>query len=312
MLMSMSQLLVRFVLVFTLGGCALLPPSHELIEPGDLPRLVAPPSASRPQVALVLSGGSARGFAHLGVLQVLEREGLRPDLVVGTSAGAIAGALYASGMGTVAMVELAQRLDWFTVFDINPLHSMVHGFGLGLSHGHQLEALLRKSLAVPMQRFPIAFAAVATDLNTGETVVLNHGDAALAIRASSAVPGLMVPVSIGGRLLGDGQIVSPMPVAVARQLGAKIVIAVDVVFPPTHAAMTNPVSVLFQSVLISSYRHLLHERAQADVVVTPKIAGAGQLGFGDRDWLIKAGVDAAERAMPQLRAAFGAKLGQTQ
>ena len=291
-------------LALLLGACATGAPPVPPLGERDLPRYVAPSSTNPPRVALVLSGGSARGFAHLGVLRVLEREGLRPDLVVGTSAGAIAGGLYASGMPVDAIDALAQRLDWFTLFDLDPVRSLLEGLGLGLAKGKRMEAFLRESLRAPMQSFPTRFAAVATDLNSGETVVLNHGDAALAMLASLAVPGMFEPVNVGGRLLGDGQIVSPLPVAVARQLGARVVIAVDVVYPPQHSTLTNPVSVLFQSVLISSYRHLLTERPQADLVLSPVIEIRGQLGLGDRDWLIQKGVAAAEAALPQLRAAF--------
>lgn len=295
------------VLVLALCACSSFKPEGRPVAEIDEPRYLAPSSTRAPQVALVLSGGSARGFAHLGVLRVLEREGLRPDLVVGTSAGAIAGGLYASGMSIDEIEALAVQLDWFTVFDVDPVHSLLGGVGLGLARGRRLETLLRKSLGVSIQAFPMAFAAVATDLNSGQTVVLNHGDAALAMRASSAVPGMLEPVKVGGRLLADGQIVSPLPIAVARQLGARVVIAVDLVFPPKDSAMSNPVSVLFQTVLISSYRHLLNERPLADLVLSPKIETTGQLGFGDRDWLIKSGAAAAEAALPQLRAAFAVK-----
>lgn len=298
-------------LLALLGACATVTPkSNPAVASDDAPRFIAPGGANPPRVALVLSGGSARGFSHLGVLRVLEREGLRPDLVVGTSAGAIVGGLYASGMTLEAIEAIeahAARLDWFTVFDVDPLRSLMRGLGLGFAKGERLEKFLRQPLRAPMQSFPIRFAAVATDLNSGETVVLNHGDAALAMRASAAVPGMLEPVDAGGRLLGDGQIVSPMPVAVARQLGAAVVVAVDVVYPPRHSSLTNPVSVLFQTVLISSYRHLLNERQQADLVVSPAIESTGQLGLADRDWLVKAGVDAAEAALPRLRAIFDAR-----
>ena len=294
-------------LALLLSACATTAPPVPLLDERSLPRYVAPSSKNPPRVALVLSGGSARGFAHLGVLRVLDREGLRPNLVVGTSVGAIAGGLYASGMSVDAIEALAERLDWFTVFDIDPVRALLGGLGLGLAKGQRLEVLLRALMQAPMQSFPTRFAAVATDLNSGETVVLNHGDAALAMRASSAIPGMLEPVHIGGRLLGDGQIVSPLPVAAALQLGASVVIAVDVMYPPQHSSMSNPVSVLFQTMLISSYRHLLTERAKSDVVIAPVIEITGQLGLSDREWLIQAGETAAQAALPQLKAAFGAQ-----
>lgn len=200
--------------------------------------------------------------------------------------------------------RLAQRLDWFTVFDIDPVRSLLKSFGLELAKSRRLELFLHESLGASMVALPFGFAAFANDLNTGEKVILNHGDPALAMRASSAFAGMLVPVNVGGRLLGDGQVVSPMPVAVARQLGARVFFAVDVAYPPKDSEMTNPVSVLFQTVLISRIRHLLNERPQANRVLSPKIECRRQPGFGDREWLIQAGGAAAEAALPQLKAAF--------
>lgn len=262
--------------------------------------------AATPRVALVLSGGSARAFAHLGVLRVLEREGLRPDLVVGTSGGAIVGALYASGRRVSDIEALAASMDWPTLIDIDPFKTLLGGlgFGLGLAQGDQLEAFLRHAIPAALQQMQLPLAAVATDLNTGEAMVLNHGDTARALRASSAVPGLYEPVRIGNRLLGDGQISSPLPVSVARALGAELVIAVDVVYPPQHATLTNIASVLFQAVTISTWHHLLAERKQADVLLIPDIPPTHNLSLSDRNWLISTGERAAEKMLPQLRMAF--------
>ena len=261
--------------VVTVAGCASTIFSSSA-APGDAPEVDPPRFEARrhakpPRVALVLSGGAARAFAHLGVLRVFEREGLRPDLVVGSSAGAIVGAYYAQGMPVAEIEVHAARLSLPTLIDIDPLKSLLGGFGLGLARGERLEGFLRQSLKLPLQTMPTPFAAVATDLNTGESVLLNHGDTPRALRASSAVPGLYEPVRAGERLLGDGQIASPMPVAAARALGARLVIAVDVVYPPQHTALNNPLSVLFQTVTISTYRHLLLEREQADLVIRPVI-----------------------------------------
>ena len=277
--------------------------------PGDLPaidppRFVAVARGAPPDVALVLSGGAARAFAHLGVLRVLEREGLRPDLVVGSSAGAMVGAYYALGMPIARIEAQAARLNLPTLIDIDPVKTLLGGLGLGLAKGQRLEAFLRESLDVPLQSLSIPFIAVATDLNTGEPVPLNHGDTPRALRASSAVPGLYEPVRVGENVLGDGQISSPLPVAVARALGARVVIAVDVVYPPQNASLTSPMAVLFQTVTISTYRHLLREREQADLVVRPVIPPTNDLALSDREWLIAAGEAAAEKMLPALRAAF--------
>lgn len=271
----------------------------------EMPSFVQPDQLAAPKVALVLSGGAARGFAHIGVLRVLLREGLRPDLVVGSSAGAIVGAVYASGLPLADIEALAASLNTETLLDISPWRMVTEGLGLGLARGEQLERFLRNVLPAPMQAFPVPFAAVATDVKTGETVVLNHGDAALALRASSAVPGLYEPVIVGGRMLADGQIVSPLPVDAALQLGAQRVVAVDVVYPPQQASLTNPLAMIFQTVTIGTYRQMLMERSRAHVVISPAIAATdGQLGLGDRVTLIEAGERAAELVLPQLRALF--------
>lgn len=292
-----------------MAGCA-----STIFSSGDVPKMLAAAeeprfeplfaSAPRPHVALVLSGGSARGFAHLGVLRVLEREGLRPDLVVGTSAGAIVGALYASGRSVADIEAILSRINWPMLIDIDPLKMVFAGFGLGLARGERLEAFLRRAVPVPLQGLQLPFAAVATDLSTGDAVVLNHGDTARALRASSAVPGLYEPVRSGALLLGDGQVVSPLPVSVARQLGARIVVAIDVVYPPQHASLTNPLSVLFQTVTISTWRQLLMERPKADLLLQPKIPPTSNLALSDREWLIEAGEQAAEKLLPELRKAF--------
>ncbi len=276
------------------------------VTPVDPPRFVAySPTAPPPRVALVLSGGAARAFAHLGVLRVLEREGLRPDLVIGSSAGAMVGAYYASGRPVAEIEALAARLDLPTLIDIDPVKTVLGGFGgLGLAKGQRLEAFLRQSIGVPLQSLPTPFIAVATDLNTGESVALNHGDTPRALRASSAVPALYEPVRIGERILADGQIASPMPVGVARRLGARIVIAVDVVYPPQNASLSGPISVLFQTITISTYRHLQREQEQADLVIGPAIPPTSDLALSDREWLIAAGEAAAEKSLAALRAAF--------
>ena len=299
--------LATAALLLLLSGCATIfsiskaPGGVHVVDP---PRFEAPTRAEPPRVALVLSGGAARAFAHLGVLRVLEREGLKPDLIVGTSAGAMVGAYYAAGKSVSEIEAIAARLDLTTLIDIDPVRTLLGGFGLGLAKGERLEAFLRESLDLPLQALPTPFVAVATDLNTGESVLLNHGDTPRALRASSAVPGLYEPVRAGGRMLADGQIASPLPVGAARKLGARVVVAVDVVYPPQNASLTNPLSVLFQTVTISTWRHLLREREQADLLVRPGIPPTSDLALSDRAWLIAAGEAAAEKMLPALRVAF--------
>lgn len=288
------------------AGCATPAPgaAGRTAEALDEPGFVEPPQGTQRRLALVLSGGSARGFAHLGVLRVLEREGWRPDLVVGTSAGAIVGAMYASGLSVADIEAAAATLDWSMLFDFDPVRSLLGGIGLGIVPGERLERFLRQHLPVPVERFPIPFAAVAADMEQGEIVALNRGDAARAVLASCAVPGLYAPVRIRGQLLADGQVVSPLPVLTARRLGAVRVLAVDVVYPPQHSEMSNPISMLFQSMIVSGWRHALAARALADLVITPDIRTPSQLGLASRAWVTEAGERAANAQLVELRDLF--------
>lgn len=286
-----------------MGGCASTvgPVVRPISRVSTEPSLVLPVQQAPRGWALVLSGGAARGFAHIGVLKVLEREGLRPDLVVGSSAGAIVGAMWASGMTAMQIEQAGAELSWNELFDFDPVRAMLGGIGLGLMAGERLEQFLRRYIDKPMEHFGVPFAAVSTDMENAETVALNRGDAVRAVRASCSVPVVYEPIRVGGRLLADGQIVSPLPVPTARLLGVAKVLAVDVIFPPQHAQMSNPASMLFQSLIVSGWRHLLLERAQADVLIAPEIRSDGQLGLESRSWLIAAGKKAASEHIGTIR-----------
>jgi NTE family protein len=198
-------------------------PLHAGEEPATRPAHDAP--APAPALALVLSSGGLRGFAHLGVLKALEAHGVRPDLVVGTSVGALAGALYASGIDGAALERIVADEDfrlgagWFGP-PLGRASLDVHGF---------VAAHLQRQR---IEQFPIGFAAVATDLQRGCLEVFNRGGAAAAVQALSALPGVFEPPRIGGRPYADGGLASPVPMRVARALGAQRVIAVDVTYPP--------------------------------------------------------------------------------
>lgn len=217
------------------------------------------PEADRPKVALVLSGGGARGLSHVGVLKVLEQVRVPVDMVVGTSMGAIIGGLYAAGMSPDELQEQVTRLDWGGLFErreprqllsqrrkeedfeLAPLVQLGFRDGefrlpTGAVSTRSLEMLLRR-YTLPVRHLatfdglPLPFRAVATDMETGEAVVLDHGDLAAALRASMSVPGVFSPLEIDGRILGDGGLVDNLPVEVARSMGADIIIAVNIGTP---------------------------------------------------------------------------------
>ena len=288
--------------IFILSGCAVLTPATPTRIEHE-PRAEATALGGAPAaVALVLSGGSARGFAHIGVIKVLEQAGIRPDLVVGASAGSIVGALYASGMRGDELERAAGRADSSLVGDY-----ALTLYSLGVVRGERLREFINVEVKGRLiEQLPLRFAAVAANLRTGELIAFNHGDTGQAVRASSAIPGVFEPVRVGGRLYADGGLVSPLPVATARAMGARTVIAVDVVYPPADSAISSPLAVLFQTFLIQTYRLKEMERSLADVVIAPVMHTSGQLGFSDRAKLIAAGEDAAISALPVIRAALAA------
>lgn len=301
----MKTLVVALTLL--VAGCAAQLPPSNFREPRHVP-LAALQLAHEP-VALVLSGGSARGFAHVGVLEVLEENGLRPDIVVGSSAGALVGALYAGGLPAK---ELGARLGSFDVSTggwlLWPRMGVLPG-ALGFVSSEGLRSHAAQVLPIQnIERFPMRFASVATDLDLGVAVAFNEGDAATAIEASMAVPVLFAPVKIGAHRFVDGQVASPVPVAAARLLGASKVIAIDVIYPPDDSQLTSAMRVMFQAFLISTYRLRELQLKEADFVLSPDIPQtSGQYGLGDREMLIEAGRRAARSALPALRRIMRAK-----
>lgn len=252
----------------------------------------------REQVALVLGGGGCRGFGHIGVLRVLEREGLRPDLVVGSSAGSLVGALHAAGLDAASIERLGARLN------PNMLRDWVFP-GLGMFSGAGIARFVRTyARRTQIESLPVRFAAVAADLRTGEQVVLDSGDLGLAVQASSSAPGLLEPVRLGGRLLVDGNIASPVPVGAARRLGAKRVLAVDVTFPPGQADLDDPFDALYQGFSILTRKLAMEERASADLFLEPPIPEHQEMSARVVAEHVAAGERAAMAALPRLRRLF--------
>jgi len=247
-------------------------------------------------VALVLGGGGCRGYGHLGVIRVLEAEGIRPDLVVGSSAGSLVGALYAAGMKAAELEKLGERLN------ANLLRDWIFP-KLGIFGGEGIARFVRARVGErAIESLPTRFAAVATDLKSGAMVVLDRGELGAAVQASASAPGLLEPVRLGGRYLVDGNLAAPVPVRAARQLGARAVIAVDVTFPPEHADLADPFDALYQGFSILTRRLALEERALADVVVAPELPKHGDMSPATLRALVDAGETAARAALPALRA----------
>ena len=249
----------------------------------------------KPTMALVLGGGAARGFAHIGVIKVLEANGLVPDLIVGTSAGSVVGALYASGINGFELQRLALSIDESTFSDWTIR-------GRGVFKGEALAAYVNRQVqGRPIEKLPRALAVVATDIRSGESAVFQRGDTGTAVRASSAVPGIFAPVRIGEREYVDGGLTHPVPAVIARRLGAEVVIAVDISSRPADQEVSSTLDVLLQTFSIMGNRVSQYELAQADVVIRPTLNGLKGTDFASRNLAILEGERAATAALEQIR-----------
>ncbi len=270
---------------------------------------VAPPAPAgpapeplRPKVALVLGGGAARGFAHVGVIRVLEQEKIPVDMVVGTSVGSLIGAIWASDQNSFELEWAAFQLEKDHLLDYGLLTAVL---GMGLAKGEKLEAFVTSHVKVKnIEELKIPFAAVATDLNWGEEVVLDRGPVARAVRASSAIPGVFQPVTHMGKLLVDGGVVDNIPVSVARKKGADVVVAVDISENLGNTRITNLVDVLVQAIDIMFALNVERAKKDADVLIQPKVGDVAMLDFSQKKRCMEAGIAAAREAVPRIRQAI--------
>jgi NTE family protein len=274
--------------LLALAGCQTAP-----VAPS--PPLPPRPAARPPRIGLALGGGAARGFAHIGVIQVLEEAGIRPGVVVGTSAGSLVAALYASGKNGAELARLALAMDESAITD--------WAFpGRGLIRGEGLARYVRDNTGGrTIEQLPLSLGIVATDLDSGEGVLFQRGDLGLAVRASSAVPAVFQPVRIGTREYVDGGLVSPVPVRFARQMGAELVIAVDISTAPDGNPTGDMMRLLLQTFAIMGRSINRFELKDADVVLRPKLRGQSSADFTLRRQTIDAGREAATTALAQLR-----------
>ncbi len=257
-----------------------------------------------PRVALVLGGGAARGFAHIGVIRILEQERIPIDLVVGTSVGSLIGAVYASDRDSFDLEWTAFQLTQDDIFDFRLMNTVL---GMGYAKGERMEAWLTAKIRQKnIEQLKVPFAAVATDLNWGYKVVLDRGSVAKAVHASSAIPGVFEPVSHVGKLLVDGGVVDNIPIDVARQKGADIVVAVDISEDVGNTNIKNILDVLLQTTNIMFAENVAHLRGGADVLVAPKVGSVGMLDFTRKKECMQAGMEATRAAMPRIRAAIDA------
>ncbi len=261
--------------------------------PPTTPTAIAP---AKLRIGLALGGGAAKGFAHIGVIKMLEASGIHPDVVAGTSAGSVVGSLYASGMDAFQLQEKAIALDESSIRDVRL-------FSGGLVQGQKLQDYVNQAVGgQPLQSLHRPFAAVATQLETGERTVFVRGNTGQAVRASSSIPGVFEPVEIAGKHYVDGGVVSPVPVDAARQLGADFVIAVDISSKADGSNPDNLAGIVGQAITIMGQRLGAQELARADVVIRPAVGMIGAADFSQKDRAILEGEKAALAAISQIRA----------
>jgi NTE family protein len=340
---------IRFAFLTTCASCALLAgpafastsqPESATIQSLGTSAAPAPTAAAaadregdRPRIGLVLSGGGARGAAHVGVIRVLEQMRIPVDAVAGTSMGAVVGGLYAAGLSATEIGDVFSALDWQDLLtDRPPRRELVfrrkqddrsilargalgvrEGEGvvlpLGLVQGQKITQLLRAA-TLPVaeihdfDQLPIPFRALATDLETGDPVVLRSGDLATVLRASMSAPGVFAPVEIDGRLLVDGGLVDNLPVDLARSMGVDVLIVVDVSFPlASRDELGSPLDVTNQMIGIMVRRGTLESREKltaSDILVEPDLGSMTAVSFNRMPQVIEAGEHAARAAQPRL------------
>lgn len=250
-----------------------------------------------PKIALVLGGGSAKGFSHIGVLRVLEQEKIPIHMIIGTSVGSLIGGIYAANPDSFQLEWIAFKIEKNDILDLSIIYSK-----LGPAQGTRLESFVEQKVAVKkIEDTKIPFYPIATDLNTGETIVLEKGSLSKAIRASSAIPGIFVPVTFGNRLLVDGGVTNSTPCDVARNKGADIVIAVNLLKDIKDYNINSVVDIIGQSVNIMMHQSNKTKLKYADVIIEPDTKGVSIFDFTQKKVLMEEGIRAARAAMPKIR-----------
>lgn len=254
--------------------------------------------AREPIIAVALGGGGAKGFAHIGVIKVLESHGIKPKIVTGTSAGSFVGSIYASGKTPYQLQSIAQNLKESDIRDLTLNRQ-------GIVLGQKLQDFVNRQISnKPIEQFPIRFAAVATRLDTGKRADFIQGNAGQAVRASCSIPNVFVPANIAGRKYVDGGLVSPIPVQTARDMGADIVIAVDISARPVSDKGMNMWGLLDQTINIMGQQSINHELNLANVVIQPKVGHLGTLDLKASNEAILEGEKAAQLKIKSIDAAI--------
>ena len=257
---------------------------------------------NRPIVALVLGSGGARGYAHIGVIKVLEQQGIHPDFIVGTSAGSIVGSIYASGKTADELRDIALNMK---ANDVRDVKLDMKGF----FDGKKVENYVNQQVNnTPLELLKTPMYVVATELKEGKKVVFNYGNTGQAVRASVSIPSMFVPTKIGQDEYVDGGLVSPVPVNVARELGADIIIAVDILAQPMYTETSNVWGLFNQNINIMQNHLAREELKHADIVIQPDLREKAHIfDVKGREMTMRAGAEAARNQLNSISTVFNQK-----
>ncbi len=264
--------------------------THKEIKPQ--PTVLVPQKPAK--VALVLGAGSSKGFAHVGVLKILEANKVPIHMIVGTSVGSLVGAFYAYGIGAFDLQKLSFQIEQKDIVDITFPDN-------GFIKGEKLEDFVNRILKnTPMEKLKIPFFAVATEIQNGEETIFGRGNTGQAVRASCSIPGVFRPVKIGERFYVDGGVVSPVAVDAAKRMGADVVIAVDISSSQERTPPGNTIETLLHSINIMYSKLAYIQISKADVVIRPRVAHISSSDFSKRHEAILEGEKAALEALPKI------------
>lgn len=280
--------LIPSLLVVLMTSCA---PTKEVV--------VQPPQARTAKVALVLGAGASKGFAHIGVLKVLESNNIPVHMIVGTSAGSFVGSLYAYGFNAYQLQKMAIAIEKGDIADVGIPDN-------GFIRGELLEGYVNRMVKnTPIEKMRIPFYAVATNIQSGQEIVFGKGNTGTAVRASCSIPGIFRPVKLGAQMYVDGGVVSPVAVDAARQQGADVVIAVDISSDVDSAQPEGTMETILQSINIMYSKVAKAQLSKADIVIRPKVGHIGSADFLKRHEAIIEGEKAALEALPKIRELIG-------
>jgi NTE family protein len=270
-----------FIFTLVMASCAL-----KEVKP--------PPKPAK--IAIVLGAGASKGFAHIGVLKVLESNKIPTHMIVGTSAGGFVGSLYAYGYNAFQLQKMSFSIEKGDILDITIPDN-------GFIKGEKLEEYINEKVKnTPIEKLRIPFFAVATDIQNGQEVVFGKGNTGTAVRASCSIPGIFNPVKISGRIYVDGGVVSPVAVETARKLGADIVIAVDISADINGKPPDGTIETILQAISIMYSRLSATQLSKADIVIRPKVGYIGPGDFSKRHEAVLEGEKAALEALPAINA----------